>query len=152
MESHRFKTASVVKIHKLGAVSGMIGFNKRTRLNPFFHIQLVQFLKDVRSKAYTVLKTMSNDLLKMSEVAGSAERRKSFVESCKPITDFPRVGMRFRLSDHALTLFISCIMTLCSVLQRTLGSRVKRYSRALAKEWSRFAPIMASEAALYFRY
>jgi N-terminal acetyltransferase B complex non-catalytic subunit len=28
VESHRFKTASVVKIHKLGAVSGMIGFNK----------------------------------------------------------------------------------------------------------------------------
>jgi N-terminal acetyltransferase B complex non-catalytic subunit len=78
VESHRFKTASVVKIHKLGA--------------------LVQSLKDIRSKACTVLKTMSSDLLKMGEVAGSAERRKSFVESCKPITDFPGLHHDFVLN------------------------------------------------------
>jgi hypothetical protein len=107
----------------------------------------VQSLKDIRLKACAVLKTMSNDLLKMGEVAGSAERRKSFVESCKPVTDFPKVGLCFRLSDPALTLtiFVSCIMTLCSILQRTLASRAKRYSRALVKEWSRFAPITASK-------
>jgi hypothetical protein len=105
----------------------------------------VQSLKDIRSKACTVLKTMSNDLLKMGEVAGSAERRKSFVESCKPIADFPKVGLRFRLSNRAMTSFVSCIMTLCSMLQRTLASRGKRYSRALVKEWSRFAPTTASK-------
>lgn len=105
----------------------------------------MQSLKDIRLKACAVLKTMSNDLLKMGEVAGSAERRKCFVESCKPITDFPKVGLCFRLTDPALTSFVSCIMTLCSILQRTLGSRAKRYSRALVKEWSRFAPITASK-------
>jgi N-terminal acetyltransferase B complex non-catalytic subunit len=41
---------------------------------------------------------MSNDLLKMGEVAGSAERRKSFVESCKPITDFPGLHHDFVLN------------------------------------------------------
>ncbi|KAG1753404.1 N-acetyltransferase B complex non catalytic subunit-domain-containing protein [Suillus lakei] len=78
VESHRFKTASVVKIYKLGA--------------------LVQSLKDIRSKASTVLKTMSNDLLKMGEVAGSAERRKTFVESCKPIINFPSLHHDFVLN------------------------------------------------------
>ncbi|KAG1756688.1 N-acetyltransferase B complex non catalytic subunit-domain-containing protein [Suillus paluster] len=78
VESHRFKTASVVKIHKLGA--------------------LVQSLKDIRSKASAVLKTMSNDLVKMGEVAGSAERRKSFVEACKPIMEFPKLHHDFVLN------------------------------------------------------
>lgn len=78
VESHRFKTASVVKIYKLGA--------------------LVQSLKDIRLKACAVLKTMSNDLLKMGEVAGSAERRKNFVESCKPIADFPKLHHDFVLN------------------------------------------------------
>ncbi|KAG1817547.1 N-acetyltransferase B complex non catalytic subunit-domain-containing protein [Suillus subaureus] len=69
--SHHFKTTSVVKIHKLGA--------------------LVQLLKDIRLKACTVLKTMSNNLLKLGEVAG-------FIESCKPITDFPTLHHDFVLN------------------------------------------------------
>ena len=91
METLRFKTASVVKIHKLGAVSGILCFNK-TSLSLLF--QLVQSFKDIRSRACAVLKTMSNDLSKMAEVAGSAERRKSFVEACQPAMVSPKVATR----------------------------------------------------------
>lgn len=113
VETLRFKTASVVKIHKLGAVSEILRFNKTSLSLPLF--QLVQSFKDIRSKACAVLKTMSNDLSKMAEVAGSAERRKSFVEACQPIMVSPKVGTRVRLSGYALTSsFCSCIMTLCS--------------------------------------
>ncbi|OAX41971.1 hypothetical protein K503DRAFT_427433 [Rhizopogon vinicolor AM-OR11-026] len=78
VETLRFKTASVVKIHKLGA--------------------LVQSFKDIRSKACAVLKTMSNDLLKVAEVAGSAERRKSFVEACQPVMASPKLHHDFVLN------------------------------------------------------
>jgi len=51
----------------------------------------VQSFKDIRLKASAIVKAMSNELLKMGEEAGSAERRKSFVEACRPVMISPKV-------------------------------------------------------------
>ncbi|EPQ58725.1 hypothetical protein GLOTRDRAFT_13884, partial [Gloeophyllum trabeum ATCC 11539] len=65
IETLRFKPASIVKIHKLGA--------------------LVASCKTIRTKAADVLKEMSAELTKISEKEGTQERRKAFVELCKPV-------------------------------------------------------------------
>ncbi|KAF9227685.1 hypothetical protein BS17DRAFT_774157 [Gyrodon lividus] len=66
VETMRFKSPALVKIHKLG--------------------HLVSQFKDVRSKASCVLKEMSAELIKFGEVEGTPERRKAFVQACTPVT------------------------------------------------------------------
>ncbi|KAJ6502477.1 actin cytoskeleton organization protein [Mycena sanguinolenta] len=62
VETLRFKTQSVVKVHKLGA--------------------LVQQFKPIRTNATTVLREVSSILIKRSEQDATAEQRKSFVDAC----------------------------------------------------------------------
>ncbi|KAH7922099.1 hypothetical protein BV22DRAFT_1037860 [Leucogyrophana mollusca] len=78
VETMRFKSASVVKIHKLGA--------------------LVQMFKDIRTKASCVLKEMATELVKISEREGTAESRKVFVDVCKPIMTSPTISHDFVLT------------------------------------------------------
>ncbi|KAJ6630878.1 actin cytoskeleton organization protein [Mycena sp. CBHHK59/15] len=66
IETLRFKTPSVVKVNKLGA--------------------LVQQFKQLRSNAIAVLREVSADLIKRGAQDGTAEQRKSFVDACSPIT------------------------------------------------------------------
>ncbi|CAK5277392.1 unnamed protein product [Mycena citricolor] len=62
IETLRFKTASVVKVHKLGL--------------------LVQHLKPLRTNAIAVLRQISSSLIKRSEQDGTADKRKIFVDGC----------------------------------------------------------------------
>ncbi|KAJ7774915.1 actin cytoskeleton organization protein [Mycena metata] len=66
VETLRFKTPSVVKVHKLGA--------------------LVQQFKPIRTNALAVLREVSSTLVKRSERDATAEQRKLFVDACSPIT------------------------------------------------------------------
>ncbi|KAJ7449885.1 actin cytoskeleton organization protein [Mycena latifolia] len=66
VETLRFKTPSVVKVHKLGA--------------------LVQQFKPIRANALAVLREVSSSLIKRSEQDATADQRKYFVESCSAIT------------------------------------------------------------------
>ncbi|KAL4067946.1 N-acetyltransferase B complex non catalytic subunit-domain-containing protein [Scleroderma yunnanense] len=66
IETLRFKTASVVKIHKLG--------------------NLVAMIRDVRQKANFVMKEMATELLKVSEAEGTADSRSAVVQVCTPVT------------------------------------------------------------------
>ncbi|KAJ7111542.1 actin cytoskeleton organization protein [Mycena crocata] len=66
VETLRFKTPSVVKVHKLGA--------------------LVQQFKPIRAHAVAVLREISSSLIKRSEQDGTSEQRKSFVAACSAIT------------------------------------------------------------------
>ncbi|KAJ7172404.1 actin cytoskeleton organization protein [Mycena filopes] len=66
VETLRFKTPSVVKVHKLGA--------------------LVQQFKPIRTNAVAVLRDVSSTLVKRSELDGTAEQRKIFVDACSPTT------------------------------------------------------------------
>ncbi|KAJ6596969.1 actin cytoskeleton organization protein [Mycena vulgaris] len=66
VETLRFKTPSVVKVHKLGA--------------------LVQQFKPIRANALTVLREVSSSLIKRSEQDATADQRKHFVDSCSAIT------------------------------------------------------------------
>ncbi|KAI6005647.1 N-acetyltransferase B complex non catalytic subunit-domain-containing protein [Pisolithus albus] len=65
VETLRFKTPSVVKIHKLGNLVGMI--------------------KDIRQKASSVVKEMSLELLKLGEAENSGDRRSAIAEVCTPV-------------------------------------------------------------------
>ncbi|KAG9318673.1 N-acetyltransferase B complex non catalytic subunit-domain-containing protein [Chiua virens] len=67
IETMRFKSPAVVKIHKLG--------------------NLVSQFKDVRSKASCALKEMSAALITVGEAEGSSERRRTFVHSCAALTN-----------------------------------------------------------------
>ncbi|KAF8212156.1 actin cytoskeleton organization protein [Mycena galopus ATCC 62051] len=67
VETLRFKTPSVVKVNKLGA--------------------LVQQFKPLRANAIAVLREVSVVLIKRSEQDGTAEQRKSFVDACSPTID-----------------------------------------------------------------
>ncbi|KIJ16949.1 hypothetical protein PAXINDRAFT_168389 [Paxillus involutus ATCC 200175] len=66
IETMRFKSPALVKIHKLG--------------------HLVSQFKNVRSKATCVLKEMSAELIKFGEAEGTSERRLAFVKACTPVT------------------------------------------------------------------
>jgi len=66
IETMRFKSSAVVKIHKLG--------------------NLVSQFKDVRLKASCVLKEMSAALIKIGEAGGSLEHRRAFVQACTAVT------------------------------------------------------------------
>ncbi|KAF8077880.1 actin cytoskeleton organization protein [Lyophyllum atratum] len=66
VESLRFKSASVVKVNKLG--------------------NLVTSFKSIRSDAVSVLRDISTELLKLSETMGTQESRKAFVEACTMVT------------------------------------------------------------------
>ncbi|KAJ7219345.1 actin cytoskeleton organization protein [Mycena pura] len=65
VETLRFKTPSVVKIHKFGA--------------------LVQQFKSLRTNALCVLREVSSSLIKRGEEEATAERRKAFVDGCSLI-------------------------------------------------------------------
>ncbi|THH20680.1 hypothetical protein EW146_g718 [Bondarzewia mesenterica] len=65
VETLRFKNATVVKVHKLGA--------------------LVQSFKGIRVEAISILKDMSSQLLIISESEGTANKRKAFVDGCKSL-------------------------------------------------------------------
>ncbi|EIW85127.1 actin cytoskeleton organization protein [Coniophora puteana RWD-64-598 SS2] len=77
-ETVRFKSTSVVKIHKLS--------------------QLVQSLKEVRTKACVSLKETSESLVKSGENYGTADSRKAFVDACSPIIDDDLVHHDFVLN------------------------------------------------------
>ncbi|KAF8163363.1 actin cytoskeleton organization protein [Crassisporium funariophilum] len=79
IESLRFKTPSVVKINKLGA--------------------LVTSFKELYTPALSVLKVISNDLVKRGELEGSTESRKTCIESCTSELA-PQVGHDF-IFTHA---------------------------------------------------
>ncbi|KAI6036277.1 N-acetyltransferase B complex non catalytic subunit-domain-containing protein [Pisolithus microcarpus] len=66
VETLRFKTPSVVKIHKLG--------------------NLVSMIKDIRQKASSVVKEMSLELLKLGEAENIGDRRSAIAEACTPVT------------------------------------------------------------------
>ncbi|KAJ7940559.1 actin cytoskeleton organization protein [Mycena leptocephala] len=66
VETLRFKTPSIVKVHKLGA--------------------LVQQFKPIRTNALVVLREVSSSLIKRSEQDATAEQRKSVVDACSAIT------------------------------------------------------------------
>ncbi|KAJ6547637.1 actin cytoskeleton organization protein [Mycena capillaripes] len=66
VETIRFKTPSIVKVHKLGA--------------------LVQQFKPIRTNAHAALREVSSSLIKRSEQDATAEQRKSFVDACSAIT------------------------------------------------------------------
>ncbi|KAH9901395.1 actin cytoskeleton organization protein [Cubamyces lactineus] len=65
IETTRFKTPSVIKVNKLGA--------------------LAQHIKEIRSKATSVLSEISAALVSYAEQEATVERRKEVVEACKPI-------------------------------------------------------------------
>jgi len=65
IETLRFKNASVVKVHKLGS--------------------LVQTFKPIRAKAIAVLGEMSTELVKLGESEGTSDKRRAFVDGCKPL-------------------------------------------------------------------
>ncbi|PCH37977.1 hypothetical protein WOLCODRAFT_135971 [Wolfiporia cocos MD-104 SS10] len=65
VETQRFKPTSVVKQHRLGAMT--------------------QNFKDIRAKASAVLTSMSASLIKLAEERATVDSRKAFVESCKPV-------------------------------------------------------------------
>lgn len=62
VETLRFKTPSVVKIHKLG--------------------NLVCMIKDIRQKANSIMKDMSFELLKLAEAENTGDRRSALAEAC----------------------------------------------------------------------
>ncbi|KAF8921223.1 N-acetyltransferase B complex non catalytic subunit-domain-containing protein [Mucidula mucida] len=62
LETYRFKSNSVVKIHKLG--------------------NLVAHFKPIKAQALASIKDVADQLVKMSESEGTADRRKEIVESC----------------------------------------------------------------------
>ncbi|KAF7323044.1 Actin cytoskeleton organization protein [Mycena chlorophos] len=66
VESLRFKNQSAVKANKLGS--------------------LVQHFKPIRNAAQGLLREISASLVKLSDVEGTAERRKVFVDACSPVT------------------------------------------------------------------
>ncbi|KAN0077095.1 N-acetyltransferase B complex (NatB) non catalytic subunit domain containing protein [Tylopilus felleus] len=66
IETMRFKSPAIVKIHKLG--------------------NLVSQSKDVRLKASCVLKEMSASLIKFGDAAGGVEQRRTFVQACTAVT------------------------------------------------------------------
>ena len=84
--SMRFKNTTVAKQYKFGPV--------RVSSSPLFRqhflspSQLVAHLKSLVNTAQSTLKEMSTSINQLGSVAGSAERRKEFVESCKPIQVF----------------------------------------------------------------
>ncbi|OSC97114.1 actin cytoskeleton organization protein [Trametes coccinea BRFM310] len=65
IETTRFKTPSVIKVNKLGA--------------------LAQHIKEIRAKASAVLAEISSALVSYAEQEATAERRKEVVQACKPI-------------------------------------------------------------------
>ncbi|KAI0780924.1 actin cytoskeleton organization protein [Trametes elegans] len=65
IETTRFKSPSVVKVNKLGA--------------------LAQHIKDIRTKATAILSEVSAALVSYAERESTAERRKEVVEACRPI-------------------------------------------------------------------
>jgi len=67
IESLRFKTASTIKIHKLG--------------------NLAASLKTLRTKALTVAKEVAKALPELAVAADSAEQRKSFTDEATAILD-----------------------------------------------------------------
>ncbi|KAH7913728.1 N-acetyltransferase B complex non catalytic subunit-domain-containing protein [Hygrophoropsis aurantiaca] len=91
VETMRFKSASVVKIHKLGT--------------------LVQMFKDIRAKAGPILKDMSIELIKFAEREGTAEARKVFVDACKPVMISPAISQ-----DYLLTV----AKTVCDARKKVL--------------------------------
>ncbi|KAI0054150.1 hypothetical protein FA95DRAFT_1579189 [Auriscalpium vulgare] len=64
IETLRFKNASLVKIHKLGA--------------------LVQNIKTIRSSALAVVGEIGAELIKIGESEGTSEKRRAFVSQCEP--------------------------------------------------------------------
>jgi len=78
IETLRFKPASIVKVHKLGA--------------------LVQNFKGIRVKATEVLREMSAELTKIGEREGTAERRQAVVEACTPVMGCTEIDHDFILS------------------------------------------------------
>lgn len=64
-ETLRFKSSSVVKVHKLGA--------------------LVAHFKGLRTHAITVTRDIAAQLTKMAGVAATAESRAEFVSSCDSV-------------------------------------------------------------------
>jgi len=66
VETLRFKSASVVKVNKLGG--------------------LVASFKCIRSNAVSVLRDITAELLRRSEAAGTPESRKAFTEACGIVT------------------------------------------------------------------
>ncbi|KAI0362109.1 actin cytoskeleton organization protein [Trametes cingulata] len=65
IETTRFKTPSVIKVNKFGA--------------------LAQHIKEIRAKASGILSEISGALVSYAEREATAERRKEVLEACKPI-------------------------------------------------------------------
>ncbi|KAG8217714.1 N-acetyltransferase B complex non catalytic subunit-domain-containing protein [Butyriboletus roseoflavus] len=86
IETMRFKSPAVVKIHKLGNVSCSTKNPLIVPANGWIHGQLVSQFKEARSKASCVLKEMSAALVKIGEVEGSSEHRRAFVQACTAAT------------------------------------------------------------------
>ncbi|TFK54787.1 hypothetical protein OE88DRAFT_1653277 [Heliocybe sulcata] len=78
IETMRFKPASIVKMHKLGA--------------------LVADCKTIRAKAVATLKEMTTELTKISEKEGSSERRKAFVQECRVAQEDGQIDHDFVLN------------------------------------------------------
>ncbi|KDQ60955.1 hypothetical protein JAAARDRAFT_31952 [Jaapia argillacea MUCL 33604] len=78
IETLRFKPASVVKVHKLGA--------------------LVQSFKAIRTKAIAVMKEIAAELSKYAEQEGTSERRKAFVEACTGAQSSSQIDSDFVLN------------------------------------------------------
>jgi hypothetical protein len=53
--------------------------------------QLIQSIKDVRSKATATLKEMAQDLTSLAEQLSGADSRKAIVDSCAPVLAFSEV-------------------------------------------------------------
>ncbi|KAI0322196.1 N-acetyltransferase B complex non catalytic subunit-domain-containing protein [Amylostereum chailletii] len=70
-ETMRFKNTALVKIHKYG--------------------NLVQSFNPIRAKALAVVGDMSVQLTKLGEAAGTADNRRTFVDSCKSLQAYPEI-------------------------------------------------------------
>lgn len=76
----RYKSASVVKIYKLNAVS--TAGSEAALVSRFNSFQLVQTIKGVRSNAIAALREVSAELIKASDQEASADRRQVFASTC----------------------------------------------------------------------
>jgi len=75
----RFKSPSVVRVNKLGA--------------------LIQSFKEIRAKAVAVLRDMSAGLSQVAEKLGHSEQREAFIESCHSLNSLPQIGSKLVASE-----------------------------------------------------
>jgi len=79
IQTTRFKSASVVKINKLGV--------------------LVQSIKDVRAKAVDAVRNISAEMTKVGEALGTAECKDGFIQACHSLAGLPQIGPKAVASD-----------------------------------------------------